>query len=122
MLWLRSTRGCRNLDAELLFQLARAGVGDAHRARAGKPLDPCILEQPRGQAAADRSREMVGLLGPVDAVAQRKPVATRPGKLNAEFGQPLVPGGRQAVVDVVAGARQAIGARILGMVAAVAAR
>src|SRR4051794_36657068 len=65
------------LDAgqpELALQALGAGVRDVHRAAAVGAPQPAELEQPAGERAAERAGEVVGLLGPVDAVAQREAV------------------------------------------------
>src|SRR4051794_20892072 len=60
-------------QAELALQALGAGVRDVHGATAVGAPQPAELEQPRGERPAERAREMVRLLCPVDAVAHRQP-------------------------------------------------
>ena len=61
------------------MQTVRAGVGDVHRAAAIGASQPAEIEQPPREVAAERAGEVMRLLGPVDAVAQRQPVGARVG-------------------------------------------
>ena len=94
-------------QAELALQAVGAGVGDVDGAAAVGAPEPAELEQAVGERAAERAGEVVGLLGPVDAVAQRGVG----GGLDAEPRELARARAREAVVDVAAGRGQPVLAR-----------
>ena len=58
-------------EAELALQAVGTGVGHVNGAAAVGAPEPAELEQAVGERPAERAGEVMRLLGPVDAVAQR---------------------------------------------------
>jgi hypothetical protein len=92
-----------------------------NRAAALGAAQPAEPEQAAGERAPDRTREVVCLLAPVDAVAQRQPLRTDIRQLDPEACEPLPAAGRQPVVDVAARRRQPVVAVAVEPVATVTA-
>ena len=92
------------LQPELAAQPLGAGGRDVDGATTVGATQPAQLEQARGERAAERAGQVVGLLGPVHAVAHREAV----GVVDPEPRQPARACACEAVVDVAAGRGQLV--------------
>src|SRR5205823_3821181 len=87
----------RQTDADSYREVRPAGVGEAEGARLRVAGEPAELEQPRHEGPSERARDVVALLGPVEAAARDVAGAS----LDPQLGE----GARAVVGDaVVAGA------------------
>src|SRR4051812_48481177 len=112
--------GCLHPErpAEACSPFGRDGQGSGD----GAALDPAECEELLRELATDDARQMVALLGPVDAVAERRrAVVVRRRKVDPEVAQPVAAVQRQPVGEIAAGRRETIGAGRLDVVHAVAA-
>jgi hypothetical protein len=73
----------RRHNAQGPRQLATARTRDKDRAAGVRAPDPAELEQAAGERAAGGAGEVVALLAPIDAVAQR----ITPWQVDAELGK-----------------------------------
>src|SRR4051812_9643310 len=110
------------IQAEVLGQTLAPGRCDEDSARPGQRPDPLELLQPVRERGAERAAEMVVLLAPVDAVADRRAAAREDRvDVDAERAEHVGATIGEAVVDVVAVCRRAVLASAPALVVAVAA-